>query len=335
MQAKELAVQVRSGAQRSAVAKEDISPAELGGVHRIPVAKLRPGDSPRLTGQDEDHSQSLAEIEGTLPPILVHAETMRVIDGSHRVRAAMIAGKTHVYARTFRGSEEDAFVEAVRTNVTHGKPLKRMEREAAAQRILASHPDWSDRAIADVCAVSARTVASLRRRASADGTQLNTRVGRDGRSRPVDASDGRRRAAAVLSRNPDASLREIARQANISPATARDVKARLRHGIDPLVRRRKHLSPVPERSDPPIVVDSDEREDHLRVLREDASLLSAASGLRCLQLFTDRYVTARDWSEIALELPLSRIYVVGDLARLCAKSWNDFADALHARSGRQ
>jgi ParB-like chromosome segregation protein Spo0J len=335
MNAKELAVPAQSGALDGSDLEHDVGATELGGVLRVPVAKLRPGDSPRMSGQDEDHSQTLAEVQGTLPPILVHAETMRVIDGSHRVRAAMIAGETHVYARTFCGSEADAFVEAVRTNVTHGKPLTRMEREAAVRRILATHPSWSDRAIADVCAVSARTVAGLRRRASADGVQLNARVGRDGRARPIDASEGRRRAAAVLSRNPDASLREIAREANISPATARDVKARLRRGIDPLERRRKHLTPVPERQDPPVVVESDRRDDHLRVLRDDSSLQSAVSGLRCMQLFNDRYITSQDWSEVASELPLSRIYVVGDLARMCAKSWNDFADALHARSGRQ
>jgi ParB-like chromosome segregation protein Spo0J len=276
------------------------------------------------------HAQTLADVETCLPPILVHAKTMRVIDGAHRVRAAIINGETHVYARIFHGSPEEAFVEAVRTNVAHGKPLSRGEREVAAKRILASRPEWSDRAIADVCGVSAGMIASLRR-ASEGGPRLNARVGRDGRVRPVDASEGRRRAAEVLSKEPDASLREIARQADVSPATARDVKARLRDGVDPVARRRAHLAPVPEVPDPVTDVASDP-EDHLAVLREDASLQAMASGLRCLELFTERFVTPRDWSDIAAELPLSRTYVVGDLARLCAKSWNDFADALLART---
>jgi ParB-like chromosome segregation protein Spo0J len=277
------------------------------------------------------HARTLAETETPLPPIIVHAQTMRVIDGAHRLRAAVINGLTHVNARIFHGSDDEAFVEAVRNNGAHGKPLNRVEREAAARRILSSHPDWSDRAIADVCAVSARTIASLRQSASDAGLQLNARVGRDGRVRPVDASEGRRRAAEVLSKNPDASLRDIARQANISPATARDVKLRLRRGIDPVARRRTHLAPVPERPEPPVVTSGDPA-DHLRVLLEDSSLATMASGMRCLQLFKERFVTSRDWNEISLELPLSRTYVVGDLARLCAKSWNDFADALFARS---
>jgi ParB-like chromosome segregation protein Spo0J len=301
----------------------------MTGVQRVALDRLLPGDSPRLAGPDEMHSQTLAEVETSLPPIIVHAKTMRVIDGAHRVRAAIIRGETHVRARIFYGSPEDAYVEAVRTNVAHGKPLSRMEREVAAKRILASRPNWSDRAIADVCGVSARMIASLRRRASESGLHLNARVGRDGRVRPVDAAEGRRRAAEVLSETPDASLREIARQANISPATARDVKARMRNGIDPVAGRRKHLASVPEPADTVVVAVSEP--DELRELREDTSLQSMASGMRCLQLFTERFLTPQEWRDIADELPISRTYVVGDLARLCAKSWNDFADALQAR----
>lgn len=277
------------------------------------------------------HAQTLAEVETSLPPILVHASTMRVIDGAHRVRAAIINGETHVYARIFHGSPEEAFLEAVRTNVAHGKPLSRRERELAAKRILASRPNWSDRAIADVCGVSAGMIASLRRRATEGGLQLNARVGRDGRVRPVDASEGRRRVVEVLSKQPDASLREIARQADVSAATARDVKARLRDGTDPVARRRTHLASVPEPADPGSVPAS-EPDDHLRVLREDTSLQTMASGLRCLQLFTERFLTPQDWRDIAADLPISRAYVVGDLARSCAKSWSDFADALQARA---
>jgi hypothetical protein len=53
---------------------------------------------------------------------------------------------------------------------------------------------------------------------------LNTRLGRDGRRRPLRAAEGRRAAADILAREPDTSLREVARQAEISLGTASDVR---------------------------------------------------------------------------------------------------------------
>lgn len=90
---------------------------------------------------------------------------MRIIDGAHRVRAAQLRGRSHIEARFFDGSAADAFVLAVESNISHGLALTLAERSAAAERILASHPHWSDRAIASSTGLSAHTVASLRRTA--------------------------------------------------------------------------------------------------------------------------------------------------------------------------
>ncbi|MEE3922534.1 ParB/RepB/Spo0J family partition protein [Micromonospora sp. BRA006-A] len=114
----------------------------------LPIACLRAADSPRLAGEDDLHAQTLAETDAPLPPILVHRGTMRVIDGMHRLRAAVLRGETQIAARLFDGTVEAAFVLAVQANVTHGLPLSLADREAAAQRILRSHPHWSDRAVA-------------------------------------------------------------------------------------------------------------------------------------------------------------------------------------------
>src|SRR5262245_27830171 len=62
---------------------------------RYPVATVRISslvleDSPRLSGEDPDHTRLLAEAEGELPPITIHRSTMRVIDGAHRVQAALL-----------------------------------------------------------------------------------------------------------------------------------------------------------------------------------------------------------------------------------------------------
>lgn len=84
----------------------------------------------------------------------------------------------------------------VAANVPHDMPLSQADRRAAVTRLIASHPQLSDRAIAHVAGLSAKTVAAIRRRSTDAVPQLNGRVGRDGRVRPVNGTAGRPRAAA-------------------------------------------------------------------------------------------------------------------------------------------
>jgi hypothetical protein len=216
----------------------DLAGEGAGGVVRVRVLELRAGESPRLEGEDRAHVARLAELESGLPPILVERGSMRVVDGMHRLLAASLRGEEFVDVVFFEGSRADAFVRAVQANVAHGLPLSLADRRAAAARIVGSHGHWSDRAIGEVTGLAARTVAGIRRRSSEQVAQLNVRVGRDGRVRPVSGVAGRERAAAFLAEWPGASLREVARGAGVSPATARDVRARLARGDDPVPGRR-------------------------------------------------------------------------------------------------
>src|SRR5262249_40555932 len=111
-------------------------------------------------------------------------------------------------------------------------------RAAAAVRIIRSSPQWSDRAIARAAGLSDKTVASIRRRATAEIPHLADRIGRDGRIRPVSPAIGRRMAGDYIAQHPEAAIREIAARAGIPPGTARDVRERLRNGLDPVPRRR-------------------------------------------------------------------------------------------------
>jgi hypothetical protein len=210
----------------------------------VPVTDLVLSNWLRVKGEDIKHVRVLAEVEDELPPIVVHQATMRVIDGMHRVRAAMLSGDAYIEALLFDGAEDEAFLLAVRLNVAHGLPLSRADRMAAAARIIHSSPRWSDRAIARAAGLSDKTVASLRRRASASAEipQLPDRIGRDGRIRPFSPAAGRRMAGDLIAQNPDAAIREIALQAGISPGTARDVRERLRNGLDPVPLRQRAAS---------------------------------------------------------------------------------------------
>lgn len=200
----------------------------------VPMLSLRPADSPRLNGEDKAHIMRLAEAETPLPPILVDRRSMQVIDGMHRLMAASLRGQETIDVMLFEGNEADIFLRAVRENVTHGLPLSRADRRAAAERIIASHPHLSDRAIGQTAGLAAKTVAAIRKLSGESAPQPSVRVGRDGRVRPLDGRAGRRRAAELLTEQPNASLRDVARAAGISPATAFDVRKRLDSGESPV-----------------------------------------------------------------------------------------------------
>ncbi|MFH8712626.1 ParB/RepB/Spo0J family partition protein [Streptomyces zaomyceticus] len=214
-------------------------------VARVPVTALLLAGSPRVCGEDPGHVRLLGEQENTLPPIVVHRATMRVVDGAHRVRAALLRGLSHIGAQFFDGEENEVFVLSVALNAGHGLPLSRTDRTSAARYILTSHPFWSDRSVATVAGVSAATVARLRKGVA--GATTGTRIGHDGRARPVNSTEGRARASELLRRDPTASLRQVARTAGISPATAADVRDRLLRGADPLPDRLRRAVESAER----------------------------------------------------------------------------------------
>ena len=119
-------------------------------VYQIPIAEIQAGDSPRLSDVYNTHVTLLAGCEAELPPIVVHRQTMHIIDGNHRLRAAGIR----------------------LTSVAH-----------------------TDRTIAAKVGLSNKTAAAVRRRLGAESPLAKTRLGRDGRTYPVDDVEGRQRAA--------------------------------------------------------------------------------------------------------------------------------------------
>src|SRR3954454_2061179 len=84
---------------------------------KVLIESVRIAGSPRLKGVDESHIRMLADIEDILPPIIVHHETMTIIDGIHRIGAARLNGLKEIDVCFFHGSETDAFKLAVQMNV--------------------------------------------------------------------------------------------------------------------------------------------------------------------------------------------------------------------------
>jgi ParB-like chromosome segregation protein Spo0J len=321
-----------SGSQEIANKSIDEQPTVM-----VAVNALMPADSPRLLGIDEVHAQLLADLDSELPPILVQHGSMRVIDGMHRLRAAQLNGQSHIRAHFFDGPDEAAFLRAVSANVTHGLPLSLADREAAALRIISSFPHWSDRAVAKASGLSGKTVGALRRQMGDDLPQPQTRLGQDGRVRPLNGAIGRRIASELILTRPSASLREIAQAAGISPATVRDVRDRMGRGVDPLSdrQRRAETERLNDRSTPSRFRDSPRPSvDYLSVLdnlRRDPSLRYTESGRAILRWLDRRLIGSGEYENLVDGIPPHCLPVIARLARHCALEWKDLTDQLDQR----
>ncbi|MET9632573.1 ParB N-terminal domain-containing protein [Lentzea sp. NPDC006480] len=295
-----------------------------GEVVAVPVTSLGTDLSPRTAGESEEHVRLLAEAAERLPPIIVHRGTMRVIDGMHRLRVATARGATHVQVRFYDGDERDAFVLAVRLNTQHGLPLSLPDRLAAAARIMTSHPEWSDRLVASLTGLTHKTVRRIRHRPGSEVPRLGFRRGQDGRIRPISSAKGRLQAAKLIAERPQASLREISREAGIALATAHDVRRRIRSGADPVPDRD---SGEAEQPPAPQVAPADPRAA-LRRLRQDPSLRFSDAGRAVLRLLEAGSLDPAVWARLATSVPPHCADSVIEVARGCAAAYSQFAQQL-------
>lgn len=317
----------------------------------VPVDSLLPADSPRSRGEEDEHIQRLAECGEDLPPILVQQGTMRVIDGMHRLRAAILNGRRSIEVEFFDGDDEEAFIRAVEQNVAHGLPLTLADRKDAATRILGFRPALSDRSVAYMTGLSPKTVGAIRACPLEEIPRLDARQGRDGRLRPLDSGGGRMRAAEVIRKNPGASLREIATSAGISPETARSVKEHLRAGDDPAPNRRQPRgrtvkqpakgarsatgsSATADIGEPSLGDHqlADEMSNILQKLYRDPALKHSEAGRRLLQLIRAKTVDGIVQAAMMQESPPHSRHLLARLARYNASIWREIANELHRQS---
>lgn len=309
--------------------ENDLVPGDdfIGQVTTVEIDQLLPADLIRLDGISEEHVALIADSESCLPPIIVHKATMRVIDGMHRLKAASLRGDKSIQVKFFDGSPEAAFILSVTANNAHGLPLTAADRRAAAGRLLALCPDSSDRAIAAIVGVSARTVAAVRC-STAQNTQSNSRVGRDGRVRPVSTVDGRRKAAELMAARPDATLREVAKETGLSLGTVADVRRRVLRGDSPVPAGQAGKAAVSVTWSDATTMDgaapSVDVTASWRQLTRDPSLRYTSAGRQLLRLLRAHSSVA----EIAHAVPSHCSQNVALLARECAQAWGQLAQRL-------
>lgn len=276
----------------------------------------------------------------------------------HRLTAASLKGRKTIDVVFFEGSEADLFLRAVQENVAHGLPLTHTERRVAAERIVTTHPHMSDRGIGRLTGLAARTVAAIRKRTN-EQEQANTRVGSDGKVRPLDSSEARIRAAELLSSEEGYTLRYIARATGISPATVLDVRKRLERGDSPVPEQYSVArdSSASDRTDTDrraasqirgISPKGDPRSNSSRSpytpatntvtlteiitkLQRDPAVRQSERGRSLLRLFQAISIFERQRSDVIGAIPPHWIGTVAEFARHYSSIWAEIARELDRR----
>jgi ParB-like chromosome segregation protein Spo0J len=288
-----------------------------GSVATVPVKDLKPAESPRTQGENIEYVQHLAEVVEQLPPLLVQRHTLRVIDGMHRLRAAVSRGLATIDIQFVDCDDADMFLLAVVANVSRGLPLSLTDRRAAARRILLTHPQWSDRAIAQVVGLSHKTVGVQRNLLTGEIPQLHSRIGRDGRVRRIETAPtapteyeplaGADAAASGLGRTDEAASRTGDRDGS-GPGAGRSQypEAGDRAGV---VRQRQ--------------LSLEQWEMMTSRLRRDPSLRFSEAGRALLRLMDPQL--PRQWARIADAVPPHCAGLVAVIALECASGWEELA----------
>jgi ParB-like chromosome segregation protein Spo0J len=318
----------------------------------VPLSSLVTAFHLRQAGTDIAHVRLLADAASSvkLPSILVQKSGMRIIDGMHRVEVAKLRGEWDIRARFVDCTDEEALVLAVKSNTLHGLPLSRADRISSAKRILASHAHWSDRALAAVTGLSAKAIASLRNSSTSDAQYFGKRLGRDGKRRPVAAGEGRQRAAEYINAHPEASLRQVARETDVSLGTVHDVRERLRRGaLEAVDRSVRPAASAPSGPVAPAAIGAQQvpRTLHPRgvqpnvqqlpwaamsgKLTSDPALRYTEGGRAFLRWMAVHSMQADEWREFIDAVPQRWLKDVSRIAASMSDEWRQFADELRCR----
>jgi hypothetical protein len=316
----------------------------------VPVGALSPGLCVRQGGTSAVHVQLLVDAAAgaALPAILVQEDGWRVIDGLHRLEGAKLRGEHIIEARFVDCTDSEALVLAMKANSSHGLPLSKADRVSGAGRVLIAHPDWSDRAIAGITGLSAKTIAALRNR-SLSGVPAGKRLGRDGRRRPVTAGEGRLRAVEYLSAHPDAPLRLVARETDVSLGTVHDVSARLRRGVNP--HRNGQRDPVEQPTTDPTTTSTGvgaagnvtplRRKNHTETpltwaaiaakVANDPSIRYTDAGKGFFRWMALHATQPEGWREFIDAIPAHWLSVITPIAASTGQEWTLFAERLKTK----
>lgn len=143
----------------------------------------------------DPHTGLILDTEGEPWPPLVaffDGKDHWLVDGFHRLRAAKLAELTGFQLDVKPGEMRDAIRLSLSVNAKHGLRRTREDKRRSVERALADDEwvSYSDRKLAQLCAVSPRTIAAVRKELEAAGSieEQTERVGVDGSVQDVSAT---------------------------------------------------------------------------------------------------------------------------------------------------
>ncbi len=136
------------------------------------------------TSTVDDYAEAF--IDGAkFPPCVVFYDGTQYLlaDGFHRYMGAVEAQVKDLLCEVRPGSRAECLEFALSANATHGLPRTNADKQHAVEMALKNFSDRSDRVLAKMCAVSDKTVASVRKQHSAGAEVPHlTRIGADGKT---------------------------------------------------------------------------------------------------------------------------------------------------------
>ena len=114
---------------------------------------------------------------GQMPAVIVFFDGSEfwLADGFHRFFGAKLAGKIEILEDRFLGTKRDAVLYSLSANANHGLRRTNADKRRAVETLL-NDAEWarfSDRKIAEICAVAHSFVAAIRKPAVAEKQQAN------------------------------------------------------------------------------------------------------------------------------------------------------------------
>ena len=147
---------------------------------------------PRVAGLDsktvKEYAERIKEGDG-FPPVVVFNDGKKkwLSEGFHRVAAYKLAGVNEVPVDVRKGTRDDAKLNALASNKSHGLRRSNADKRRAVESLLKMRPAWSNRRSADFVGVSDEFVRSVRdEQVPTVGTcEPQKREGKDGKSYTV------------------------------------------------------------------------------------------------------------------------------------------------------
>lgn len=257
---------------------------------------------------------------------------MRVIDGMHRVRAAVILGLDTVDSQFFNGSEDEAYIQSVTRNIADGLLLSLADRSAAVRRILTGFPAMSDLSIAVYTGLDVGAVTEVRRCVTAGPLELNLPAGRLPAPDPATECG---QVADPASGTPVRPLKPVPQEAVLSSlgttqGMRRDeertsrAQPRIVPARTPTARGAQVCTARPTMGRT--------SRDRLRTLSNNPSLRNSQSGRDFLRWLHGHFVTDEAWKELIETVPPHCAETVAEIAMKCSDAWQRFAEELSDRT---